>query len=198
MSCKGQVDFLEEVTFELGAHSRQRGKQEKSYRGCPGIQEQERKEGTAGCQWGEDTRVTCRNQLCQAWVAKCLNSISRVTSVIPLVDSRQGRCYSVVQLYVAPWMVAYQASLSFTISWNLLKLMSIESVMTSNHLILCCPLLPPPSILPSIRIFSNLLVLCVRWPKYWSLRSSISPSNEYSGLTSLGLTGLISLLSKGL
>ena len=60
---------FKEVTFELGAHSRQRGKQEKSYRGCPGIQEQERKEGPAGCQWGENTRVTCRNQLCQAWVA---------------------------------------------------------------------------------------------------------------------------------
>ena len=74
--------------------------------------------------------------------------------------------------------------------------MSIESVMPSNHLILCYPLLFPPSIFPSIRVFSNESVLCIRWPKYWSF--SFSPSNEYSGLISLGLTGLISLQSKGL
>ena len=77
---------------------------------------------------------------------------------------------------------AWQASLSFTISRNLLKLMSIESVMPSNHLILCYPLLLPPSIFPSIRVFSNESVLPIRWPKYWSF--SIIPSNEYSGLTS--------------
>ena len=71
-----------------------------------------------------------------------------------------------------------------TNSWNLLKLMSIESVMPSNHLILCCPLLLPPSIFPSIRVFSNELVLRIRWPKYWSSHFNISPSNEYSGLIS--------------
>ena len=81
---------------------------------------------------------------------------------------------------------------------ELLKLMSIESVMPSNHLTLCCPLLLPPSIFPSIRVFSNELVLCIRWPKYWSFSFSISPSNEYSGLISLGWTGWISLQSKGL
>ena len=83
-----------------------------------------------------------------------------------------------------------------TISQSLLKLMSIESVIPSNHLILCCPLLFLPSIFPIIRVFSNKLALHIMWPKYWSF--SISPSNEYSGLTSLGFTGLISLLSKQL
>ena len=81
-----------------------------------------------------------------------------------------------------PWAAAHKASLSFTISWSLLKLMSIELVKTSNHLILCHPLLLPPSIFPSIRVFSNESALCIRWPKYWSF--SISPSNEYSGVIS--------------
>ena len=79
-------------------------------------------------------------------------------------------------------MVTCQASLTFTISWSLLKLVSIESVMLSNYLILCCPLLLLPSIFPSIRIFSNESVVCIRWPKYWSF--SISPSSEYSRLIS--------------
>ena len=82
-----------------------------------------------------------------------------------------------------PWTAARQASLSITISWSLLKLMSIESVMPSNHLFLCCPLLLLPSIFPSIRVFSSELALHIRWPKYWSFSFSISPSNEYSGLT---------------
>ena len=82
------------------------------------------------------------------------------------------------------WTAAHQASLSFTISWSLLKLMSIESVTPSNHLILCRPLLLLPSIFPSIRVFSNESVLCIRWPKYWSFSFSISPSNEYLGLLS--------------
>ena len=90
---------------------------------------------------------------------------------------------SLVRLFVTLWIAACQASLSITNSWNLLKLMSIESVMPSNHLILCCPLLPP-SIFPSIRVFSNESVLCISWPKYWSFSFSISPSNEYSGLIS--------------
>ena len=89
-----------------------------------------------------------------------------------------------VQLFVTPWTAAHQASLSITNSWSLLKLMPIESVMPSNHLILCRPLLLPPSIFPGIRVFSNESVLCIRWPKYWSFRFSISPSNEYSGLIS--------------
>ena len=82
-----------------------------------------------------------------------------------------------------PMTAAHQASLSFTISRSLLKLMSIESVMPSNHLILCCPLLLS-SIFPSIRVFSSELALCIRWPKYWSFSFSISPSNQYSGLIS--------------
>ena len=79
---------------------------------------------------------------------------------------------------------AHQASLSFTVSRSLLKLMSIESVILSNHLILSCPLLLLPSVFPSIRVFSNELALCIRWPKYWSFSISISPSNEYSELIS--------------
>ena len=89
-----------------------------------------------------------------------------------------------VQLFVTPWTAARQASLSFTIFWSLLKLMSIESVMPSNHLILCRPLLLLPSIYPSIRVFSNESTLRMRWPKYWSFRFSISPSDEYLGLIS--------------
>ena len=89
-----------------------------------------------------------------------------------------------VQLFVTPWNAARQASLSFTISQSLLKLMSIESVMLSNHLLLCSPLLLLPSIFPSIKVFSNESALCIRWPKYWSFSFSISPSNEYSGLIS--------------
>ena len=84
----------------------------------------------------------------------------------------------------------HQASLSITNSWSLLKLMSIDSVMTSNHLIFCHPLLLLPSIFPSIRVFSYESVLCIRWPKYWSFSFSISPSNEYSGLISFRMDWL--------
>ena len=87
-----------------------------------------------------------------------------------------------VQLFATPWTTACQASLSFTISQSLLKLMSIESMMPSNHLILCLPLLLLPSVFPSIRIFSSESALHIRWPKYWSFSLSISPSNEYSWL----------------
>ena len=95
-------------------------------------------------------------------------------------------CCSVAQLclFATPWTTVCQASLSFTISQSLLKLMSIELMMSSNHLILCHPLLLLPSIFPSIRVFSNESALCTRWPKYWSLCFSIGPSNEYSGLIS--------------
>ena len=96
-----------------------------------------------------------------------------------------------VRLFATPWTAAHQAFLSFTISQSLLKFMSIELVMPSNHLILCHPLLLP-SIFPSIRVFSNESVLHIRWPKYWSFSFSISPSNKYSVFI-LGLTGLISL-----
>ena len=92
--------------------------------------------------------------------------------------------FSRVQLFATPWTAACQASLSITNSWSLLKFMSIVSVMPSNHLILCCPLLLPSSIFPSIRVFSSESVLRIRWPKYWSFSLSLSPSNEYSGLIS--------------
>ena len=104
-------------------------------------------------------------------------------SLVPFgsVQSSSVQSLSRVRLFVTPWTAAHQASLSITI---LLKLMSIESVMPSNHLILCHPLLLLPSIFPSIRIFSNESVLCIRWPKYWSFSFSISPFSEYSGLIS--------------
>ena len=91
--------------------------------------------------------------------------------------------FSHVQLFATPWTAARQSSLSFTISQSLLKLMSVESMMPSNHLILCCPLLLP-SVSPSIKVFSSESALGIRWPKCWSFSFSISPSNEYSGLIS--------------
>ena len=103
-----------------------------------------------------------------------------------------------IQLFATPWTAAHQASLSTTNSWNLLKLMSIESVMPSSHLIHCCPLLFLPSIFSNIRVFFNESVVCIRLPKYWSFSFNISPSNEYSGLISFRLTGWISLQAQGL
>ena len=97
---------------------------------------------------------------------------------------------SCAQLLVTPWAAARQASLSFTISWGLLKFMSIASVMPFNHLILCCPLLLLPSIFPRIRVFSNESALHIRWPKYWSFSFSISPSNAYSELISFRISWL--------
>ena len=98
---------------------------------------------------------------------------------------------------MTPWTAACQASLSITNSQSLLKLMSIESVMPSSHLILCHPFLLLPSILPSIRVFSNESVLPIRWPKYWSFGFSISPSNEYSGLISFRMDWLDLLAVQG-
>ena len=92
------------------------------------------------------------------------------------------------RLFEMPWTAARLASLSITNYQSLLTLMSIELVMPSNHLILCCPLLLPPSIFPSMRVFSNESVLRIRWPKYWSFNFNISPSNEYSGLISLTIS----------
>ena len=113
-----------------------------------------------------------------------------------------GRASSVqslshVQLFATPWTAAPQASLSITNSWSLLKLMSIESVMPSNHFILCLPLLLLPSIFPSIRVFHNESVLHIRWPKYWSFSFSISPSNEYSGLISFTIDWFDLLVVQG-
>ena len=100
-------------------------------------------------------------------------------------------------VFVTPWTTACQAFLSFTTSWNLFKLMSIELVMPSSHLILCCPLLLLPSVFPSVRVFSNESVLCIRWPKYWSFSFSISPSNEYSGLISFRIDWFDFLADQG-
>ena len=116
------------------------------------------------------------------------------------VESRKMVCSSVqsfsrVQLFDTPWTTACQASLSITNSWSLLKL--IESVMPSNRLILCRPLLLPPSISPSIRVFSNESVLHIRWPKYSSFSFNISPSNEYSGLISFTIAWIDLLAVQG-
>ena len=116
-----------------------------------------------------------------------------VPSCLCLVQS-----LSHVQLFVTPWTAACQASLSITNSWSLIKLTSIELVMPSNHLILCRPLLFPPSIFPSIRVFSNESVLPIRWPNYWSFSFSISSSNEYSGLISFRMDWFDLLAMKGL
>ena len=107
--------------------------------------------------------------LCDIWIVACQASLS-FSSV---------QLFSRVQLFATPWTVACQVSLSITNSWNLLRLMSIELVMLSNHLALCHPLLLLPSIFPNIQVFSNESVLPIRWPKYWSFSFSISPSNEY-------------------
>ena len=112
-----------------------------------------------------------------------------------LVQFSSVQSLSHVRLSATPWTAAHQASLSITNSRNLLKLMSTESVLPSNHLILCCPLLLPPSIFPSIRVFSKESVLRIRWPKYWMFSFSISPSSEYSRLISFRIDWL---LSKGL
>ena len=104
--------------------------------------------------------------------------------------------FSYVWLFATPWTAAHQSSLSITNSWSLPKLMSIESVMPSNHLILCHPLLLLPSIFPSIRVFLNESALCIRWPKYWSFIISISPSNEHPGLISFRMDWLDLLVAQ--
>ena len=103
-----------------------------------------------------------------------------------------------VQFFVTPWTAAHQASLPFTISWSLLKLMSTELMMPSNHLTLCCSLLLLSSIFSSIRVFSKESAICIRWPKYWSFNFSIRPSNEYSGLISFRIDWLDCLAVQGL
>ena len=120
---------------------------------------------------------------------------------IPVFSSQNmvvvAQSLSHVWLFMTPWTAAPQASLSTTNTQSLLKLMSIELVMTSNQLILCCPLLLPPSIFPSIRVFSNESALPIRWPKYWSFSFSIQPSNEYSALISLRIDWLDLLAVQG-
>ena len=104
--------------------------------------------------------------------------------LVTLVCFSSAQLLSHIRLFATLWTAACQDPLFITNSWSLLKLVSIQSVMPSSHLILCRPLLLLPSIFPSIRVFSNELALCIRWPKYWSFSFSISPSSEYSGLIS--------------
>ena len=117
--------------------------------------------------------------------------------LLPRDEFGSVQSLSRVQLFVTPWTAARQASLSITSSQSLLKLVSIELVMPSNHLILCCPLLLLPSILASIRVFSNESTLRIRWLKYWSVSFSISPSNEYLGLISFRMDWLDLLAVQG-
>ena len=124
-------------------------------------------------------------QVCSCVVGSCIIHCQSVQSL------------SRVQFFMTPWTAACQASLSITNSQILLKLISFELVMPSNHLIFSCLLLPPPSIFPSIRVFSNELVLHSRWPKYWIFSFNISPSNEYSGLISFRIDWLDLLAVQG-
>jgi len=134
------------------------------------------------------TVMTAGNLLNCLWVFGLSFSIHKFNSV---------QLLSRVQLFATPWTAACQASLSITNSWSLPKLISIESVMPSNHLIFCHPLLLLPSIFPSIRVFSNESALCIRWPKYWSFSFNISPSNEHPGLISFRMDWLDLLAVQG-
>ena len=113
-----------------------------------------------------------------------------ILGMIPQFHAFVGQLLSCVQLFATPWTAAHQSSMSFTTSPSLLKVTSIELVMSSNHFILCCPLLLLPSVFPSITFFFNESALHIRWPKYWSFSFSISPSNEYSGLISFRMDWL--------
>ena len=119
------------------------------------------------------------------------------SSYQPSVQFSSVQSLSHIRLFATPWTAARQASLSINHSRSLLKLMSTELVIPSNHLILCHPLLLSPSIFPSIRVFSNESALCIRWPKYWSFSFSNSPSNEYSGLISFRMDWLDLLAVQG-
>ena len=125
------------------------------------------------------------------WMAdvKCYTErCSKISSIVAVFSH---------SVFGTPWTAALEASLSFTIPWSLFKLISIESMMWPNHLILCRPLLHPPSIFPSIRVFSSESALRIRWPNYWSFSFSISPSNEYSGLISFRMDWLDLLVVQG-
>ena len=124
-----------------------------------------------------------------------LSNVNKIYIKIQQFSSVQSLSH--VRLFVTPWTAAHQASLSITNSWSLLKLKSIESVMPSNYLILCCPLLLLPSIFPRFGVFSRKSALRIRWPKYWSFSFSISPSNEYSGLISFRMDWLDLLAVQG-
>ena len=125
----------------------------------------------------------------------CLEILSPMNLETSSISSVQSLSH--IRLFVTPWTATHQASLSITNSQSLPKLMSIESMMPSNHLILCHPLLLFPSIFPSIRVFSNESALCIRWPKYWSFSFNISPSNKHSELISFRMDWLDLLAVQG-
>ena len=143
-------------------------------------------ESTKSTPWQETSRGLCF----PFWPYLLLTPLKQFFSSV--------QSLSHVQLFVTPWTAARLASLSITNSQSLLKLMSTESMMPSNHLILCRPLLLSPSIFPSIRVFSKESVLCIRWPKDWSFSFSISPCNEYSGLISFRMYWFDLLASQGI
>ena len=132
-----------------------------------------------------------RDQTCISWFS-CIGR-----QVLYHYKASSVQLLSRVRLFATPWTAACQASLSITNSRSLLKLMFIELVMPSNHLLLCCPLLLPPSVFPSIRVFSSESVLHISGPKYWSFSFSISPSNQYSGLISFRMDWLDLLAVQG-
>ena len=138
--------------------------------------------------FGSQISVSRNFQLLQSCLTLChpLDCSPPGSSVHGILQARFSsvQLLSCVRLFATPWTAPCQASLSITNSWSLLKLVSIELVMPSNHLILCRPLLLLPSFFPSIKVFSNESVLHIKWPKYWSFSFSMSPPNEYSGLIS--------------
>ena len=142
----------------------------------------------------KNARLQSSNYIPLGW---SLEKRDRKRFPVPLTRKDSVQSLSCFCLFATPWTAACQASLSITNSQSLLKLMSIESVMRSNHLILCCPLLLLPSIFPSIRVFSNESVLRIRWLKYWSFSFSISPANEHSGLISFRMDWLDLLAVQG-
>ena len=141
---------------------------------------------------GKNPLPSSLNLLAEFFGSNRQGSLGIILGILPAIQS-----LSCVQLFVTSWTEAHQASLSITNSQSLLKLMSIQSMMPSKYLILCRPLLLPPSIFPSIRVFSNESVLRIRWPKYWSFSFSISLSNEYSGLISFRMDWLDLLAVQG-
>ena len=135
------------------------------------------------CEHSTVTQTVMYKRRQQTQNSKCQLRAVRISRCQPEKGSVQSvQSLSRVRLFATPWTAAHQTSLSITNSQSLLKLMSIVSVMPSNHLILCHFLLLPPSIIPSIRVFSNESVLHIKWPEHWSFSFSISPSNEFSGL----------------
>ena len=153
----------------------------------------------AGEQWKQTQRTYLWNGLGEKRKGEIYgeSNMEIYITICKLDQFSSVQSLSCVQLFVTPWTAGRQASLSITNSQSLLKLMSIAQVMPSNHLILWRPLLLPPSIIPSIRVFSNESVLHIGWPKYWSFSFSISPSNEYSGLISFMMEWLGLLAVQG-